>query len=287
MVDSKVMTVNAYAKINLFLEVKEKLENGYHNLETVMQSVTLCDTLTAEKKKAGIDLECVCEGKQIKDNIVIKAALLFFERSGIDGGVDIKLIKRIPVESGLGGGSSDAAATLYALNTLYGGALCDEVLYKTAKDIGADVPFCLKKGLCYAEGIGEILTDTGRLPDCHIVITVGSHSVSTKKAFEELDRVTDRNTADKTAMMSAIERSDLSGICDSLYNCFELVNPASEVLKRLLLDNGALAASLSGSGPSVFGIYDKKETAERSAETLKELGYKAFICRPYYRSDEI
>ena len=284
MVTSQSMTVNAYAKINLFLEVKEKLANGYHNLETVMQSVTLCDSLTVTKKDSGIDLECIFEGKDIKDNIVIKAASAFFRKAQIKGGADIKLVKRIPVESGLGGGSADAAATLYALNELYGAPVSEQDLYKAAKEIGADVPFCLKKGLCEAEGIGEILTDIGRLPDCIFLISIGSESVSTKEAFDALDRKAGRISADKRNILSAVAAGDIIGISNALYNCFEIINCGAEKIKRIMMNNGALGASLSGSGPSVFGIYDEETKAVKAADELQKLGYRTFACKPYYRS---
>ena len=285
MVHSHGMTVNAYSKINLFLEVKDKLPDGYHNLETVMQTVSLCDTLSVIKTDRETVLECICGGREIKDNIVIKAASAFFAATHIKGGAKIKLEKSIPIESGLGGGSADAAATLYALNVLYGSPMSEPLLFKTAKEIGADVPFCLKKGLCEAEGIGEKLTDIGKLPECTVLISVGTDSVSTKAAFEALDLKNGRQRMGKERIIGAVKNGDISEISTALYNCFELINPGAEELKRIMTDNGALGASLSGSGPSVFGLFGKTTEAEKAAEELQKRGYKAFICRPYYRSE--
>ena len=284
MVKSSGITVNAYAKINLFLEVKEKLDDGYHLLESVMQSVTLHDTIKISRSDKGVTLDCGRSPLSLTDNIIIKAANAFFARSGIKGGADIKLIKRIPIESGLGGGSADAAATLEALNLIYGKPVNEAEMYTVAKSIGADVPFCLKKGLCLAGGIGEILTDIGKLPDCSILISVGGSTVSTKKAFEELDLIENREFSDSKSIITAVENKDLAAISGSLYNCFENINAHDSKIKDIMKECGASGASLSGSGPSVFGIFDNENAVNRAEKKLKELGYKAYICRPYYRS---
>ena len=285
MISNPDITVNAYAKINLFLEVNEKQSDGYHLLQSVMQTVTLCDTIGISKTEDSVSLFCEGCDREIKDNIIIKAAKMFFNTAYIKGGTDIHLTKRIPIESGLGGGSADAAAVLLALNKLYGEPLSETELYKTAKKLGADVPFCMKKGLCSAFGIGEILEDIGRLPDCFILISVGNCTVPTKKAFEAIDLETERKTVDMSNMIAAIDNKELNKISSSLYNCFDILKLSDPTIKKIMQDHGALGESLSGSGPSVFGIFDDENKAISASNELTKSGYKAFVCRPYYRSE--
>lgn len=288
----KSMTLNAYAKINLHLDVVSKAENGYHQVNTVMQSVSLCDTVSVT----------FCDGNEIKltcnivdlpvdsRNLAYKAAELFFARVGVSRGVCIDIVKRIPMAAGLAGGSTDAAAVLYALNSLYDEPLCNEELLALGSKIGADVPFCIACGTKYADGFGDLLHSFPPMPECYIVVACGGDGVSTPWAYAALDNRYENFALDKymprslDALRDAMKKSSLLDISKSIYNIFEGViapeRPMVDVIKNTLADHGALSAMMSGSGPSVFGIFDLKENAEAAVKTLVDNGVSAFVCQP-------
>ena len=274
------ITVKAPAKINLFLEVGERMADGYHKIDSVMQSVTLYDTLTVQKADGGITFDCSDKNLVYDGNLVIKAVKLFFSESGTDGGANVYLDKKIPVKAGLGGGSSDAAATLEALNKLYGFPLSEEKLLIIGKRLGADVPFCIKRGLCRAFGIGEVLHELPPLPSCFTVIAKGDTSVSTRAAFELIDRQKNRQIKSSSNMAGFISKGDLNGICAGLYNVFESNGDYDGKIKRIMYKHNANGALMSGSGPSVFGIFDNVKNAENAENELKSLGYECFLCLP-------
>ncbi|MBO4869383.1 MAG: 4-(cytidine 5'-diphospho)-2-C-methyl-D-erythritol kinase [Clostridia bacterium] len=280
MSSSETLTVKAPAKLNLFLEIREKLADGYHNIESVMQSITLYDELIFGKLGKGVRFDCSDRKLKYDGNLVLRAARLFFEKSGVDGGAAIYLNKRIPVSAGLGGGSSDAAATLSALNDMYGRPISEAELSAIGKSLGADVPFCLKRGLCAASGIGEKLQRIGELPGCVFVVSKTDTTVSTKTAYEALDRIAGRVMRPIERMIAAVKNRDLHGICEQLYNAFEENCQFDAKIKNVMEKHGALGTLMSGSGPSVFGIFDGEDGAGAALEELISLGCESFVCRP-------
>lgn len=277
---SDFLITKAPAKLNLFLEVGKKLENGYHNIESVMQSVTLYDTLKIKKTQSGILFDCSNKRLIYDGNLVVVAAKLFLQKCGINSGLSLFLQKKIPVSAGLGGGSSDAAAALTALNTMFGRPLDTEKLCELGKTVGADVPFCIKRGICLASGIGEVLQTLDPLPKCYFVIAKGSATVSTRSAFELLDKCSERECVKPDGMIDMIRKKDLHGIAKNLYNRFEIINNFDEKIKSVLKKHNAVNALLSGSGPSVFGIFEHEEDACRANTELRADGYTCFVCAP-------
>ena len=274
------ITVKAPAKLNLFLEVGERMADGYHKIESIMQSVTLFDTLTVKKTEHGITFGCSNKKLEYGGNLAVSAAKLFFEQSGIKGGADVYLQKKIPVSAGLGGGSSDAAAVLRALNTLYGEPFSADELLKMGKKLGADVPFCIKRGLCRAYGIGEVLEDLPPLPRCVFAVAKGNTTVSTKEAFEILDGHGKRQIKSSDDITEMINKGDINGVCAGLYNAFEINGKCDDNRKRIMMKNNAYNALMSGSGPSVFGIFKDEADANSAAKELKAENYECFVCTP-------
>ena len=284
----------AYAKINLHLDVLDRREDGFHSVRTVMQTVTLADEITVSVKpsrKREISLSLVGGGKLPTDsrNLAYKAAELFLDATLIDAAIDIRLNKRIPVAAGLAGGSSDAAATLRALNRLYKKPLSEKRLLSIAAGLGSDVPFCLLGGTALCLGRGEIIE---RLPcglDLQLVVAIADEHVSTPMAYSRLDElygnfaVPRNDDADEifASLMASIDKRELE--TEKLFNIFEnAVLPiccGAEDIKRRMFDLGATHALMSGSGPSVFGIFENAQKAESAAEALKNAGYRAYAAR--------
>lgn len=278
----KKITLNANAKINLFLEVTERLPNGYHDLQSIMQSVSLHDVLHIEVNESGeFSLDCPKIDCDYKDNLIYKSAMAFYSHSGRTfTGMKVKVEKNIPACAGLAGGSADAAAVLKGLNTIYDKQFSNVELCSIGKTIGADVPFCIMGGTMLARGVGEVLTPVADLPDCFIVISIGDDGVSTKWAFEQIDGLENRNVRSVDSILQAISSRSLCNICGEFYNVFETVSPYETRIKDIMIENGAVGALMSGSGPSVFAIYDKKELADKAAGSLTKNGYSAFLCQP-------
>lgn len=274
------ITVKAPAKINLFLEVCERMADGYHKIESIMQSVTLYDILTVKKQNSGLHFDCNNKKLVYDGNLVLSAVKLFLEKTGIKDGISVFLEKRIPVSAGLGGGSSDAAATLLALNSLFGDPLPMDILYAIGKRLGADVPFCIKKGICRASGIGEKLFPLPHLPQCFFVIAKGDTSILTKEAFEQMDKHENRKIKSPDKMTEMIYKGDLSAICRCLYNGFEINGSYNEKIKSVMRKHNAKGALMSGSGPSVFGVFENESDAKNAESDLKTQGYECFLCTP-------
>ncbi len=285
--------LNAPAKINLFLEVTSRRADGYHNIESVMQTVDLFDMLTftrRERDSRGIILEC--DDKRVpldEKNLICRAARLFFEHTGADEtDVTVCLEKRIPMAAGLGGGSSDAATTLLALNKLYGAELSTDELCALGARIGADVPFCVRQGIAVTRGIGEICLPCAMMPDCFIVIACAGEGVSTPWAYGMLDEMYDYGTRDVSSdkFVSALGSGDIALAASEMTNIFEsVVLPERELARSIrdtLSSTGALKAMMSGSGPSVFGVFADERTARLAVDTLKKQGITAHLTRPYY-----
>ncbi len=270
----------AYAKINLYLDVLNKREDGYHNILSVMTDVksdSFYDTVTVRKAE---DRSMTCTDPTLTvgdDNLCLKAANAFFNALGSDDGCFIELEKHLPREAGLGGGSSDAAAVLRALNRLYDGVFTTEELCKIGTKIGADVPFCVKGGTCLCEGIGEMLTPFPSLPQCHIVISGGVGKVSTPEAYRMIDNTPPSAHGDIEALRKAIENGDLKEIGKHLYNRFEDTLPNCQAVKKCFIENGAVGTLMSGSGSAVFGLFDTENDAKCAQNGLLNADYSAFL----------
>ncbi len=278
----------APAKINLWLEIKNRRPDGYHDIESVMQTVTLHDTLTIRKAEK-LSLSCSEPSLDCGEaNLCCKAARLFFETTGIKGGAEIHIEKRIPVAGGLAGGSTDAAATLIGLNRIYNTGYDREALCGMGVKIGADVPFCIRQGIAVTRGIGERFADCPKLPACYIVISCAGEGISTPWAYGRLDELYDFTSRNVNAdeFVEVVKSGALENIADAMTNIFEtVVLPVREKavqLKEIIRDGGAFRSMMSGSGPSVFGIFNKKDLAEMTVRRLADLGITAHLCEPYY-----
>lgn len=273
------LKIRANAKINLSLSVLGKREDGYHELDTVMQSISLNDTVYIEKSDK-ITVECGEFGGE--DNIAFKAAEAFFKASGINAGVKIKIEKRIPSAAGMGGGSADAAAVLVGLDKLYEAELSYERLLSVAVKLGADVPFLIRGGTARAKGIGELLEPVKPLCDCYFLIAKGENKPSTGEMFRRLDSAK-YNKPDIEKTVSALNSGDVSVVFSSLDNSFAALWQESHV-KAELLKTDADGVSLSGSGPAWFAVYRDKEKAVAAEKALKALSIPVFICDPQNKS---
>jgi len=270
------LKIDAYAKVNLGLDVVRRLENGYHEVKMVMQTVGICDTLTLKKETDGIKI--TTDSGEIpanEDNLVYKAAKLLRDKYDIGEGVSIHLEKRIPVAAGMAGGSTDAAAVLKGMNTLFALGLSEEELKQEGVKLGADVPYCIMGGTALAEGIGEKLTRLPDTPDAFLLVAKPDINVSTKYVYENLQLDKIENHPDIDGMVEAIQAGSQQGVIDRMDNVLQTVTEEKYTvigdLKRFMEENGALKALMSGSGPTVFGIYDDRQKAEAAGEKLKPL----------------
>ncbi len=281
------MELSANAKINLTLDILRRREDGYHDLQMVMQSVTLADQLTVapargEEGTASSDLRFLPTGGR---NLAQMAAAAFRRATGLGGEVDVSIRKRVPVCAGLAGGSADAAAVLRAMNGLTGAGLSPAQLAEIGENVGSDVPFCVLGGTALAEGRGELLTPLPPLPPCRIVICKPPFSISTPQLFSRVNVRKIVRRPDTAGVLAALEAGDLAGVARRMYNVFEDVlerRRLAEIseIKAALIDCGALGASMSGSGPSVFGLFDEEASAQAAVERLRE-GYRdVFLCGP-------
>ena len=268
------MRLQAFAKINLGLDVLGKREDGYHEVRMIMQTIRMYDQLDMRKSvEPGIHL--TTNKKYIpvdENNLVWRAAKLMMDTCGIIEGVSIHLHKVIPVAAGMAGGSSDAAATLVGMNRLFHCGLSKEKLMELGVQIGADVPYCVLRGTALAEGIGEKLTVLPPMPDCWILIGKPGISVSTKYVYTTLDLNTDTVHPDIDGMKKALEDGNLYGITERMGNVLQDVTipayPEVERIKEQMKTLGAVNAMMSGSGPTVFGIFDNEEKAQEACQKL-------------------
>jgi 4-diphosphocytidyl-2-C-methyl-D-erythritol kinase len=266
----------AYAKINLGLDVLGTLPNGYHEVKMIMQTVDIWDVLSFEKTETGIVITTDSgELPTDENNLIYKAARLMQEEFDIGGGVRIHLQKHIPIAAGMAGGSTDAAATMRGLNELYDLNVPEEKLMELGVRIGADVPYCIMGGTALAEGIGERLTRLPAAPECFLVVAKPDYNVSTKEIYEKLDALKDYAHPDIDGIVDAIKLGNLAGVAERLGNVLEDVtvqmHPAVTAVRELLEAKGALGSRMSGSGPTVFGIFDNQAAAETAAESLKAM----------------
>lgn len=281
------ITRKAYAKINLGLDVLRRREDGYHEVKMIMQTVDIFDTLTFTKKdEPGICLKV--DNKELsedKDNLIYRAAELLMKEADVKEGVTITLEKRIPIAAGMAGGSTDAAAAFHGINELFHLGYSLEELQAFGVTLGADIPYCLAGGTAISEGIGEILTKLPAPPQCTLVVAKPDINVSTKFVYENLHADTLTYHPDIDGMIEAIKEGSLQGITDRLGNVLETVTvleyPIIEEIKNLMKKEGAENALMSGSGPTVFGIFTKEELAQAAAARIREkqLAGQVFVTR--------
>ena len=279
--------LKALAKINLGLDVIGRRENGYHDVRMVMQTIYLYDDVTIRKtENPGIVVKTNLLFLPVNDdNIAYKAARMLIDEFGIESGVEITLEKHIPVAAGLAGGSSNAAAVLVGMNRIFDLKLSQKELMERGVKLGADVPYCVMRGTVLAEGIGEILSPLPPMPKCYILIAKPGINVSTKVVYEKLDSKPIENHPDIDAIIEGLEENDIYKVAASLGNVLEAVTiedyPVIEEIKDAMKKAGALNAMMSGSGPTVFGIFDDKKVAKAAKETIKAMG----IAKQIYLAD--
>jgi 4-diphosphocytidyl-2-C-methyl-D-erythritol kinase len=270
----------AYAKINISLDIVAKMADGFHDLKMVMQTVNLSDEITikCEKRTTQNNEITVDAGLPYlpgnERNIAVKAAVAFFSHTGITGyNTDIRIKKNIPVCAGLGGGSADAACVLRILDRMFETGLGREALEKLGGTIGSDVPFCIDGGTKLVQGRGDILTDLPQIPKCGIVICKPSFSCSTPELFGYVKCEKIRARPDTDGLIQALRDEDPGGVARRMYNVFEDIMPRGKPdineIKGVLLDNGALGAVMTGSGPAVFGLFDNGSNAKAAYKQLK------------------
>ncbi len=270
------MELNALGKINLGLDVLGKRPNGYHDVRMVMQTIYLYDQISIEKKQTpGIELSTNLFYLPVNENnLAYRAASLLMEEFDLPGGVKISLTKHIPVAAGMAGGSSNAAAVLHGMNRMYDLGLSMEELMKRGVTLGADVPYCIMRGTVLAEGIGEILTPLPPMPKCQIVVAKPPVSVSTKQVYEKLDAHSSWTHPDIDGILAGLKKADLHKIASCMGNVLENVTipeyPVIEKIKQSMKEAGALNAMMSGSGPTVFGIFEERSQAKKAAFQIKK-----------------
>lgn len=268
------LTIKAYAKINLGLDVVGRLPNGYHQVKMVMQTVGICDELTLQRADSGIVLTTDSgELPTDENNLIYRAARLMQENYGLREGVRIQLQKRIPIAAGMAGGSTDAAAAMKGMRELFGLPASDEELMTEAVKIGADVPYCVMGGTALAEGIGERLTALRAVPELTLLVAKPGISVSTQEVYRKLDATELKRHPDIGGMVEAIGEGSLRGITERMENVLEGVtipaHPVIETIKQRMLELGAYNSLMSGSGPTVFGVFPDRECAERACRQLE------------------
>lgn len=270
------LTELAPAKLNLTLEVGEKRSDGYHEVQSVMSCAALYDEVTLESgTSGGISMTCDCPGLPLDDtNLCLRAAKLFFKKTGIPcDGLHIELSKRIPMQSGLGGGSADAAAVLRGLRKLYRPEMMIKDLERMAAELGSDVPFCVRSVTAMVRGRGEQLLKLPKLPLCWFVICKPEFSFSTAEMYAKLDEKEPVSSIDTLGLIKALEYQDMQEISDRLGNCFEgVLEESSEIfaIKNRLLALGARNACMSGSGSAVYGLFTQEDEAKAAAAALQK-----------------
>ena len=286
------LQLKAYAKINLGLDVVRRREDGYHEVRMVMQTIKLYDKLTFRlleedeiRLKTNLGFLPVNE-----DNLVYKAVKLLKDTYDVKKGLEIDLFKCIPVAAGMAGGSTDCAAALVGATKMFGLDLSKQELMELGVKLGADVPYCVLRGTALSEGIGEILTPLPPMPDCYILIAKPPISVSTKFVYENLKANELERHPDIDGMIDAIKKGSLQGITDRMENVLETVTipayPVIEEIKNCMKENGAINSLMSGSGPTVFGIFDTEEQAEKARDVIRknDLAQQVYVVKPFNQS---
>lgn len=278
--------LKALAKINLVLDVLRRREDGYHEVKMIMQTIGLHDDLEIRKTKTpGIQVKTnLYYLPTNENNLVYKAAKFLMDEFQIQDGVSIQLKKRIPVAAGMAGGSSDGAAVLWGINQMYGLGLSMQALMERGVRLGADVPYCIQRGTALAEGIGEKLSVLPPMPKCTILIAKPGISVSTKFVYENLhaNDLKPEQHPDVDSMIEAMRQKDLGLLCSRMGNVLETVTipayPVINEIKRTMMDNGAIGSMMSGSGPTVFGIFDSPVAAKQAMKAVRAAKLAKQIC---------
>lgn len=284
--------VKAYAKINLMLDIVNRRNDGYHDLFMIMQSVGVYDTVTVtENKSKNISITCNIDNIPLNNkNIAWKAAEAFFQATKKKNkGINIDLKKRIPHAAGLAGGSADGAAVIVALNKIYKTELSEAELCEIGVKIGADVPFCITGGTLLAQGIGDVLSKVKPLRKCVILLAKPDFDVNTAFAYKQFDLFGKTHTPDKLGMLCAMQSRDLDAICSKMENVFEqfIEVPNRINIKEVIKNNNAKGFCMSGSGPTVFGVFENKDDAVKAADELKEFAKDIIICSPVNKGCKI
>lgn len=279
------MIVRAAAKLNLMLDVVKKLDNGYHSLFMLMQSVDLYDIVEVEQNEIGKILIESDSFSMPKDNtnIAYKCAELFFDTVNAgQRGVTIRIGKNIPMAAGIAGGSADGAAVLYCLNKMYGANLSEMQLREISSKVGADIPFSLTGGTAIVLNTGDVIAPVKPLSDCKIIIVKPEQDVSTKEAYSMLDKLPIIRHLDRAGMLEAAAKGDYQGVCSRCGNVFEqaVEVPERPHIKSIMRKYGADASLMSGSGPTVFGIFSDNINAEKCFEELGKKYKNVFKCSP-------
>ncbi len=279
------VVATAPAKINLTLDITGRREDGYHLVRTVMQGLSLRETVVVwEERQPGIFLRVTgAELPEDERNTAWKAAAVFQQalRPSLTG-IGIRVHKRVPLGAGLAGGSADAAAVLAALDELAGTRLRPDELSSLGAQVGADVPFCILGGTALGTGTGTILTPLPDMPDCWIVVSKPDDGISTAEAYRKIDRAAELPVSRPSAMESAICAGDLLTVGRELCNAFDAVTslPGVEEIKRVMQAHRTLGCQMTGSGSAVFGLFDERAAAERCAQALRPRWKETFLCRP-------
>ena len=272
------ITLKALAKINLGLDVIRRREDGYHEVRMVMQTIHLYDRLDiVRSREPGIRIQSNLNFLPVNENnLVYKAGMLLMDEFGITDGVDVRLTKRIPVAAGMAGGSTDAASMLYGMNQIFDLGLSRKALMERGVKIGADVPHCLMRGTALAQGIGEKLSQLPPMVKCPVLIAKPAVSVSTKFVYQNLKLDEHTIHPDIDALIDAIRNKDFTAICGNMGNVLESVTipnyPVIAQIKEKMMEAGANHAMMSGSGPTVFGLFEDEEIARHARDVMKESG---------------
>ncbi len=275
------MKVKAYSKINLTLDIVGKKENGYHLLKTIMQSLELADEVDIELTEKDISVRSSLSYlPSDKSNIAYKAAKAFFDHFGLECGAEIYIKKNIPVSAGMAGGSTDGAAVIKALNELCGVKAPVETLAKIGEKVGADVPFCIMGGTVLCEGIGEILTPLKPMKKCPVLIAKPDFPISTVEIFKQVKINQIKHHPDTEGAIKAIESGNIYDLSKRMYNVLEDITasgrPVIKEIERVMLDNKAMCSLMTGSGPTVFGLFENEEDALKAQKELKK--FNIFTC---------
>lgn len=284
------ITIKTYGKVNLYLEVVKKREDGYHELQMIMQSISLYDRVSVKETEKDEILLYTNSPYIPKDdgNIAVQAAKLMKEEFHIDKGVEITIDKNIPVAAGLAGGSANAAGVLKGLNELWELDLSEGTLRDLGLRLGADVPFSVMEGAAIAEGIGERLTAIAGLKNTWMVLCKPGISVSTPEVYKELNLSVLETRPLSKAFLTAIEKRDLRSISKTMYNALESVtlkkHAAIEDIKKKMMQYNAIGSMMTGSGPTVFGIFKDQEKAKKAAQNLKKYHHQTYVVTTYNKS---
>ncbi len=268
------LTAKAFAKINLFLDITGKRDDGYHELDSIFQSVSLFDEITLTLQNSGVTVVCDNDELSGESNIVYKACKLFFKEIGYEGGALVEIKKNIPVAAGLAGGSADAAATLFLLNEAFNNKLSPQRLNELGKTLGADVPFCLTGGTARVKGIGEKIFPL-KTPTLHYVLLKEMEKQSTGKMFTLIDEIKHNHNDGIVHLINGLDKSDVNLIAENLFNAFAYCWDFDNMTKPFVKFSPR-GVFLSGSGPTVCALFDNENDALSCAKALKEKGLNAF-----------